>query len=533
MATGAPWLARALVVSVLAHGVAAIVMRLAVHPADEKPVEIVDIEVAPPPPKAEALPAEVAKRAEDERRAREAKAQAEAEAEQAAKDAEKASTVHEPEHAEAAMDAGVDAAMDARGDAAVDARVDAASDAAAMMVASADAGGDATTQVASADAGAGDDAIQVAAATGSGSGSETATGSGSALGSGSGSGSGSGVAGAIATGSGSGAPGMTDEPAVEGAPTTAGTAANLISYFPPGHVVSALIRFDRLRGGEWAARAERLLRPLPDYHALFGDRDAAIADKLDTLVISSPRPKDATATTLVMHTGLSRSAVRDVLANPDTPIAWSAAKGGVLGKRSGKLFKGDRRVLLSPWKGWFVLAQPVDLGALTAPGSGALDAIEAKGKLPPWLDTIRTIEQESGADQRGPALVVTLAGDGKRYTFPDIGLGITSLPSPQRVSLAMELVKQGWLVRGNISFATEADAKEFETSVGAVQERIGDSHALSMLLERQHALNLVVGLSLARTGARVSYATSLSIADARVLLAAAAVTLDQYFGRAP
>jgi hypothetical protein len=38
-------------------------------------------------------------------------------------------------------------------------------------------------------------------------------------------------------------------------------------------------------------------------------------------------------------------------------------------------------------------------------------------------------------------------------------------------------------------------------------------------------------LSLARTGARVSYATSLAIADARTLLAAAAVALDQYFRR--
>jgi hypothetical protein len=42
--------------------------------------------------------------------------------------------------------------------------------------------------------------------------------------------------------------------------------------------------------------------------------------------------------------------------------------------------------------------------------------------------------------------------------------------------------------------------------------------------------NLVKGLSIQRSGARVSYATSISIADARALLAAMAATLADYFG---
>jgi hypothetical protein len=201
----------------------------------------------------------------------------------------------------------------------------------------------------------------------------------------------------------------------------------------------------------------------------------------------------------------------------------------MLGKRSGKLFPNDKRVLLSPWKDWFVLAPPDDLPGLTAPAKGSLDTIETRAKLPPWLQTIRTIEKESGEDKPGPALVLTIAGPGKRYDIPDIGLGITSLPSPQRISLAMELVTQGWLIRGNIVFAKEADAAEFESSVKEVQQRITDSRILSGLLRRQHALNLVTGLSVARTGARVSYATSMSISDARALLAAAAATLDAYF----
>ena len=96
---------------------------------------------------------------------------------------------------------------------------------------------------------------------------------------------------------GSGAPGMDNQPAVDGAPTSAGTAANLLAYFPPGHQITVLIRFDRLRKTEWAEPAAKLFRPMPDYGALFGDRDVPLADQLDTLVISSPKPRDATATT--------------------------------------------------------------------------------------------------------------------------------------------------------------------------------------------------------------------------------------------
>jgi hypothetical protein len=365
-----------------------------------------------------------------------------------------------------------------------------------------------------------------------------ALGSGSGSGAGSAAGSGSGVPAAVAQGSGSGVAGMDDQPAVDGAPTTAGTAANLLAYFPPGHVVTALVRFDRLRGTEWAVVTEKLFRPMPDYHALFGDKDAGINTKLDMLVISSPRPRDATATTLVMHTQQSRAAVRDLLANPSAPIAWSAARGGLLGKR-GKVFPGDRRVLISPWKTWYLLAQPDDLTGLTGAAKGDLDSIETKAKLPPWLSTIRTIEKESGDDKRGPALVVTLGGPvvgsapskSGRYKFPDVGLGVTSLPVPQRVSFAMELVKQGWLLRGNIVFANDADATEFVQTMQDAQQRIVDSHVLSALVARQHALNTVKGLSLARTGARVSYATSLSISDARAVLAAVAATLGDYFGQ--
>lgn len=518
--TGANWLLRAVVMSALLHAVIVAVWYVAVHKSKEREVQLVDIEVAPPPPKAEALTAEVARPPEASSAAAPASAATEV-PEQGTEPTDVALVdagvpdAPPPKKRKRRPDAGLDAGAEepqlAGGES--DAGVDDAGTLVATMT-------DIEAAAAMRDAGLGSAAV----ATGSGAGSSAI-----ATGSGAGSSETPGVAAATEAGSGSGTAGTDNLPEVDGAPTTAGTAANLLAYFPAGHQVTALIRFDRLRNTEWAEPAEKLFRPMPDYRALFGDRLAGVGDKLDALVISTPRPRDAAATTLVVHSQLTRPQLRDFLANRDTPIAWSATKGGLLGKRSGKLFQGDKRVLLSPWKNWVVLAQPEDLGGVTAPAAGSLDAIEAKAKLPTWLDGIRKIETESGDEKRGPALVLTLVGPGKRYKIPDVGLGITSAPSPTRLSLAMELTKQGWLVRGNIVFANEADATEFTTTVEAVKERVTDSRLLSGLLKKQHAYNAVVGLSVARGGARVSYATSLSIADARAVLAVMAQTLEDYF----
>ncbi|MBV8756865.1 MAG: hypothetical protein JO257_06315, partial [Deltaproteobacteria bacterium] len=278
---------------------------------------------------------------------------------------------------------------------------------------------------------------------------------------------------------------------------------------------------------EWAKPAEQLFHPMPDYRGLFGTADADIADKLDMLVISTPRPRDALATTLVAKTHLSRVEMRALLAT--TGATWTATRAGMLGRRKVTL-QGDKRLVLSPWKNWFVLAHPDDLGPLP-PGGGGVDSVEARIKLPAWLSQIRTIEKESGEDKPGPALVATLTFDGTRITIPDVGIGVTSLPAPTRLSLAMELVAQGWLVRGNIVFANEADAQEFEHALLDVQKRVVGSFVISRLLKRQHVLNLIAGLSIARSGARVSYATSISISDARALLAALGQSLADYFGQ--
>jgi hypothetical protein len=194
------------------------------------------------------------------------------------------------------------------------------------------------------------------------------------------------------------------------------------------------------------------------------------------------------------------------------------------------VFKGDNRIFLSPFRGWFLLGQPADLPGLLAPKKGDLDSIEATAKMPAWLTGIRKIEEESGTDKKGPALVLTLAFDGKKIDLNgnDFGLGISSVQTPTRVSLAMEIVKQGWIVRGNIKFNTEAEANTFLTAITAVKERIADSRALQMVIGKP-VVHLLDNLSFAKNGVRLSYATSLSIADARALLDVAAQQLEAYF----
>ncbi len=105
--------------------------------------------------------------------------------------------------------------------------------------------------------------------------------------------------------------------------------------------------------------------------------------------------------------------------------------------------------------------------------------------------------------------------------------------TPLRVSLAAELVPEGWLVRGNIVFASEADANELVAAIQQVQQRVADSHLLQLALRRSHALHALAGLTVVHEGERVSYATSVSIADARALLAVTAATLADYYGVKP
>jgi hypothetical protein len=485
----------AILASLALHVVVGLVGRCGMTPrrADSGSASLVDIEIAPAVPPAERLPDEI------ERRWREQLALQD-------------QTTQEPADEDETGDGDVppDAAV------AVDARPKRHRPDAAEELATADAvmPDAAPAEVALLDAAP----VQVAGG-GSGSGSGSGEGSGSASGSGE-----------LAMGSGSPTDGGSPGTGGGGGAVSPGTAANLLSYFPDDHVVTAMIRFDRIRGTTWQAPIEKLFTPMPDHQMLIGERDLALADLFDTLVISTPRPRDMIATTLVAKHKVARPELRDVLDEPETPVTWSVTTGGMFGKRKAgaRVVRGDKRLFLAPYVGWIVLAQPRDLTGLTAAGTGELDTAVAQVALPPWLDGIRAIDDEAGTTE-GPALVVTMAAKEKRIEVPDVGLEVTSLPGPERMTIALVIDPQGFVVRGNLRFASEADAIEMVASIEKARARVLDSTLLKAMLRRSRVLNAITGLTVDRRGARMSYATSLSTADAEGLLAVAAQYLDAWF----
>lgn len=525
--SGASWLPRALAISALLHALAWGIGAVASSGEwRRRHVETVDIELAPVAPKAETLPQEKAPLPEPE-----------AVAAATAKRGKPEEPEQKADGVAYAIDAGPDAAPDAMEEAMADAMPDAppkkkkkkpkpdagpdaGADAGLDDGGPADAATDATTDAPDAP----DGAPMVA----------TAPPDGGPLGDGGPLSDGALAAAADDAGptSDGGVPSFNPEDGLGDTPTSAGTASNLLAYFPKGHLVTAMIRFDRLRGTRWAEPAEKLLAPMPDYRSLFGDASAKLVDKFDTLVISSPKPRDPTATTLAGRSSMSRAELRRFFDQQGTPITWTTVRGGALGVRSGpRMLVGDPRQIYSPTPGWFFLAPPSDLQGLTTPARGDVDQAVAKGKLPEWLTRVQTIEDESGKPW-GPALIVTVTATRARWKFPDMGLGVTSVPAPERATVAMELVKQGWVLRGNVKLATEAEAEELTTSVETVLQRVKDSTLLKAMLRRGNALNVVLGLSVKRTGNRVAFATSISIKDAEIFLQLAAATLDEYFRQA-
>src|SRR5262249_9019020 len=82
---------------------------------------------------------------------------------------------------------------------------------------------------------------------------------------------------------------------------SAGTAADLLDCFPQRQTVTVLVRFDRLRATEWAKTVQDVLSLMPDYDTLVRDPDTVIADKLDLVAVSTPRPSDPRVTVLAFE----------------------------------------------------------------------------------------------------------------------------------------------------------------------------------------------------------------------------------------
>jgi hypothetical protein len=308
-----------------------------------------------------------------------------------------------------------------------------------------------------------------------------------------------------------------------------GTASDLRRFFPPGHQVSVLVRLDRLRDTEWAPRVDAIFAPMPDYRALVGGTGVALTDTFETLGISTPEPADATATTLVVRARPTPPALRDLLDADDGPIAWSAVVGGALGRRapSPRLFPGDHRVFLQWRLGWTALAQPLDLRGLLGPRSGPLDVDTPTATLPVWLQRVAALEAEAG-EPTGPALMATASGIFPRTLPIPYGSG-GDLPGPDRATVTLELVTDGFLVRGNVRFPDESAAATAADLILRLRLQILDDRVTAFALGQAGALNAIRNLTIERTGRRLSFATSISVSDARNFLTVVATMVDGYF----
>ena len=125
--------------------------------------------------------------------------------------------------------------------------------------------------------------------------------------------------------------------------------------------------------------------------------------------------------------------------------------------------------------------------------------------------------------------MMTLGPRSKTWDVPDVGLGVTSLPAPERMTLSLEIDRQGFHVKGHLKFATEDDAISFVEKTEEARKAALESAAHTMVLKRAKIWNAVKGLSMVRTDHRVSYSTSVSIADARVMSAAGILLVAEYF----
>jgi hypothetical protein len=221
--------------------------------------------------------------------------------------------------------------------------------------------------------------------------------------------------------------------------------------------------------------------------------------------------------------------LRDFIDQPDAPVAWSPVRGGALGRRrpSPRVFPGDRRVFLSWRPGWMVLTQPADLGGLTAGRGGALDLAARPADLPPWLARVSTISDESG-EPTGPALMVTAGGMfGDR--LPLLGPGGASVPAPDRATVTIELDPKGFIVRGNLRYADDSAAATANDAIVRLRAELLDQYGSLPVLSGFPLLTVLRGLTVQRTGRRLAFATSASIADARALLDLASALVSQHF----
>lgn len=295
---------------------------------------------------------------------------------------------------------------------------------------------------------------------------------------------------------------------------------------PKQHHIAVVLRLDQMRGTEWAGKAASILKPMPDHALIIGRRSISIADRFDMLFISTSDPADVTATNLACVGELHGEALRKFLSHDQVRVAWTPVGGGVQGsiKRSRKLLIDDERIYLQTSPNAVVLAKPEHLAPALLPRSQGGEEV-----LPQWVLSLAEVDAATRADD-APMAIAQLTMLPTTIAIPK---GPT-LPGPERVSIFLERSTapqtSGFHLRGIAYFASDELAERFVVGARTGQRDALNSTLAKMLLRQMQAYNALVGLSLKRSGAIVSFSTSLSVADTRAIFDLAADWSRRFFG---
>ncbi|MBT8496224.1 MAG: hypothetical protein KJO07_24480, partial [Deltaproteobacteria bacterium] len=309
----------------------------------------------------------------------------------------------------------------------------------------------------------------------------------------------------------------------------AGAQADFKGNVPKGHTLSVLLRFDRLRKTPWAAEAEQIIAPMPDYRMIVGGRSLVAVDLFESLFIATSDPSDVTATTLIANYSHSQNKIRGLLSHARSKVKWTSAAGGPLGTRvAGWRAPGDDRVYHIPHKGWVVLTKPRYLGAFAKPTPGQpLTPRADKTRGPKWVRNIPTVNDQSGS-KKGPFAIVSAHGLKGKLSLPSLG-GADKLPVPSEITTSLELDPRGFLVRGVLGFEDLGKAKGFIKQARKVQQNLLGGFLGRRLLKRFNVVNAVQGLQLKRNGKSIAFTTSMTVSESRTMLRAVAGWTRSYF----
>jgi hypothetical protein len=273
---------------------------------------------------------------------------------------------------------------------------------------------------------------------------------------------------------------------------------DLRPFVPPGMKVVLVLRTDRLRATPWASRVDALLAPMPDHRLLIAGSGLDLVETFDVVVIASPAPRDVTQTFLAGRTGRDRAVLRRLIDRPERAAIRERMK--------------DPRVLMLPLSKWFALVRPEHL---------------PEDSRPPWLEALGRVDEQTGAGDAPTVAVVTLADLGPRLVLPLPGAA--PLPAPERLTMAVHFDERGLVLTGAAVFPADGEAAAFVRAVEGLRRDVLGSLTQRLVLRSLHAEGLVTRLSLARQGGFVTFSTSLSNADALLMLEQAALWAQQLF----